>query len=64
MSFIVQLPKDVDTLTQYRIIMSVFEFFHRYKCTKDEKEHLLNHLCAIRIKRIIKEMDILHERTT
>nr|DAY53046.1 MAG TPA: hypothetical protein [Caudoviricetes sp.] len=44
--------------------MSVFEFFHRYKCTKDEKEHLLEHLCVIRIKGSIKEMDILHKRTT
>lgn len=44
--------------------MSIFEFFHRYKCTKDEKEHLLEYLCVIRIKGIIKEMDILHKRTT
>lgn len=44
--------------------MSIFEFFHRYKCTKDEKKHLLDHLCAIRIKGIIKEIDSLHKRTT
>ena len=46
------------------IVMSIFELFTRYKCTKDEKERLLDYLCAIRIKRIIKEIDSLHKRTT
>lgn len=39
--------------------MSIHEFFIRYKCTRNEKEHLLDHLCAIRVKRVIKEIDNL-----
>lgn len=41
--------------------MSILEFFNRYKCTKSEKEHLLDHLCAIRVKKVIKEIDNLKQ---
>ena len=58
---------EIDEIVEWiktSIVMSIFELFTRYKCTKDEKERLLDYLCAIRIKRIIKEIDSLHKRTT
>ncbi len=39
--------------------MDIFEFFNQYKCTKNEKEHLLDYLCTIRVKRVIKEINDL-----
>lgn len=39
--------------------MDILEFFARYKCTKNEKEHLLDYLCTIRVKRVIKEINNL-----
>ena len=42
--------------------MGILEFFDQYKCTKNEKEHLLDYLCTIRVKRVIKE--ITDGRTT
>lgn len=39
--------------------MSILEFFDQYKCTKHEKEHLLDYLCIIRVKRVIKEISDL-----
>lgn len=47
--------------------MSILEFFVRYKCTKNEKEHLLDYLCTIRVKKVIKEINDLkinNKRTT
>ena len=38
--------------------MGILEFFDQYKCTKNEKEHLLD-LCTIRVKRVIKEINDL-----
>ena len=39
--------------------MGILEFFDQYKCTKNEKEHLLDYLCTIRVKRVIKEINDL-----
>ena len=36
--------------------MGILEFFDQYKCTKNEKEHLLD---TIRVKRVIKEINDL-----
>lgn len=38
---------------------SLLEFCDQYKCTKNEKEHLLDYLCTIRVKRVIKEINDL-----
>nr|DAG33808.1 MAG TPA: hypothetical protein [Caudoviricetes sp.] len=42
--------------------MDILEFLDRYKCTKDEKERILDYLCAIRVQRIIKGIDNLKNR--
>ena len=39
--------------------MGILEIFDQYKCTKNEKEHLLDYLCTIRVKRVIKEINDL-----
>ena len=39
--------------------MGILEFFDQYKCRKNEKEHLLDYLCTIRVKRVIKEINDL-----
>nr|DAL66444.1 MAG TPA: hypothetical protein [Caudoviricetes sp.]DAP82770.1 MAG TPA: hypothetical protein [Caudoviricetes sp.] len=42
--------------------MDILEFFSRYKCTREEKERLLDYLCTIRVQRIIKGIDNLKNR--
>ena len=37
--------------------MGILEFFDQY--TKNQKEHLLDYLCTIRVKRVIKEINDL-----
>ena len=41
--------------------MTVIELFNRFKCTKEEREKLLDFLQNIRITRVINEIQIIKQ---
>ena len=41
--------------------MTILDFFIQYRCTEEECDTLLNHLCSIRVHKVIKDIQKLKQ---